>query len=138
VGILAGVLLISIAGWIFSRHNFVDREAAAVRKLMHATTHSVSASPHSTVTPAAPIIVQISSDSLRVSAIALGHPRLAVINGKQVAEGDTVILHVPMRSVAITLRVVKIADGRLDLSDGMHVFTARLTVPSLTPQNSVK
>ena len=137
VGILAGILLISIAGWIFSRHNPVDREAAAVRKLMHATTHSVSASPHSTVTPA-PIIVQISSDSLRVSAIALGHPRLAVINGKQVAEGDTVRLHTPMRSVAVTLRVVRIADGRIDLSDGMHVFTARLTVPSLTPQNSVK
>jgi hypothetical protein len=137
VGILAGVLLISVAGWIFSRHNLVDREAAAVRKLTHATTHSVSASPHSTVTPA-PIIVQISSDSLRVSAIALGHPRLAVINGKQVAEGDNVILHTPMRSVAITLRVVRIADGRIDLSDGMHVFTARLTVPSLTPQNSVK
>src|SRR5438132_8788028 len=68
VGILAGVLLISIAGWIFSRHNFVDRESAAIRRLMNATTHSVSASPHSTATPA-PIIVQISSDILRVSAI---------------------------------------------------------------------
>jgi hypothetical protein len=137
VGILAGVLLISIAGWIFSRHNFVDRESAAIRKLMHARIHSVSASPHSTATPA-PIIVQIDSDLLRVSAIALGHPRLAVINGKQVSEGDTVTLHTPIRSVAVTLRVVRIADGRIDLSDGVHVFTARLTVPSLTPQNSVK
>jgi CCR4-NOT transcriptional regulation complex NOT5 subunit len=136
-GILAGVLLISIAGWIFSRHNLVDRESAPVRKLMHATTHSVSASPHSTATPA-PIIVQISSDSLRVSAIALGHPRLAVINGQQVAEGDTVTLHTPMRSVAVTLRVIRIADGRIDLSDGLHVLTARLTVPSPTPQNGVK
>ena len=137
LGILAGVLLISTAGWIFSRHNFVDRESAAIRQLMHATTHSVSASPHSTATPP-PIIVQIDSDILRVSAIALGHPRLAVINGKQVGEGDTVTIHTPMRSVAVTLRVIRIADGRIDLSDGVHVFTARLTVPSLTPQNSAK
>jgi hypothetical protein len=137
VGILAGVALISTAGWIFSRHNFVDRESAAIRKLIHATTHSVSASPHSTATPA-PIMVQISSDVLHVSAIALGHPRLAVINGKQVGEGDTVTIHTPIRSVAVTLRVVRIADGRIDLSDGVHVFTARLTVPPLTPQNSVK
>jgi hypothetical protein len=137
VGILAGILLISIAGWIFSRHNISNRESAAIRKLIYATTHSVSDSPHSIATPA-PIIVQINSDLLRVSAIALGHPRLAVINGKRVAEGDTVTLHTPMRSVAVTLRVVRIADGRIDLSDGMHVLTARLTVPSLTTQNAVK
>jgi hypothetical protein len=134
LGILAGILLISIAGWIFSRHNLRELESATIRQLTRATTHSVSTSPHSTVPPG-PIVVQISPDVLHVSAIALGHPRLAVINGKQVAEGDTLTVHTPIRAVAITLRVIKIADGRIDLSDGVHVFTARITVPTPTLQN---
>jgi hypothetical protein len=63
-----------------------------------------------------------------VTAIALGHPRLAVINNKPVTEGDTIVVHAPTRSVALTLRVVKISDGRIDFSDGTQVFSAQLTV----------
>jgi hypothetical protein len=65
-----------------------------------------------------------------VSAIALGHPRLAVINGRSVAEGDSITVHTPSHAVAVTLRVVKIADGRISLTDGTQVITTRLTVPA--------
>ena len=67
---------------------------------------------------------------VRVSAIALGHPRLAVINGKTIAEGDRVTLQAPNAAVALILRVVKIGDGSIDLSDGTKLFSAQLTIPS--------
>jgi hypothetical protein len=75
-------------------------------------------------------VIQLSADMVRVSAIALGHPRLAVINGKTVTEGDSVPLQAPNSSVALILRVVKIGDGSIDLSDGKQMFSAQLTIPS--------
>jgi hypothetical protein len=58
----------------------------------------------------------------------LGHPRLAVINGRAVAEGDWITLHGPNRAVAVTLRVLKIADGRVDLTDGTQTISAQLEI----------
>ena len=74
--------------------------------------------------------VQLSADMVRVSAIALGHPRLAVINGKTVTEGDSITLQVPNATLALILRVAKIGDGSIDLSDGKQMFSAQLTIPS--------
>jgi hypothetical protein len=99
--------------------------------LLTVATRSISTSLHAITTPA-PIVVQISADVIHVSAIALGHPRLAVINGRSVAEGDSITVHTPSRAVAVTLRVVKIADGRIDLTDGTQVITTRLSVPAPT------
>ena len=79
------------------------------------------------------MVVQLSTDVIRVTAIALGHPRLAVINGRSVTEGDTVTVHTPNHAVAVTLRVVKIADGRIDLTDGTQTVSARLVVPTPSP-----
>jgi hypothetical protein len=80
---------------------------------------------------AAPVVaVQLSPDMVRVSAIALGHPRLAVINDKTVAEGDSVTLQALNSSVALILRVAKITDGAIILSDGRKTFSAQLTIPS--------
>jgi len=76
------------------------------------------------------MVVQIDSGALRISAIVLGHPRLAVINGRTVAEGDTIVVHTPARAVAVTLRVLKIAEGQVKLSDGTQVIMARLNIPS--------
>ena len=128
LGILAGGILISAAGFIFIRHERAKQEGIAIPKLLNVATRSISTSLHAITTPA-PIVVQISAD---VSAIALGHPRLAVINGRSVAEGDSITVHTPSRAVAVTLRVVKIADGRIDLTDGTQVITTRLSVPAPT------
>jgi hypothetical protein len=56
-----------------------------------------------------------------------------VINGRPAAEGDTSTVHTPVHSVAVTLRVVRIADGRVDLTDGVQTIHARLAVPAPSP-----
>jgi hypothetical protein len=132
IGLLGGAFLISAAGYGFARHERAKREAMAVPKLFNVVTHTVSGSPHTVTTPA-PVVVQLNADVIRVSAIALGHPRLAVINGRSVAEGDTLTVHTPNRAVAVTLRVLKIADGRIDLTDGTQTISARLAVPTPGP-----
>ena len=124
---IIGAMVFSIIAFIFGRSAGTDGEQPDFRMFVKARTHSLAASPHSAETPA-PVIVQLSADVLRVSAIALGHPRLAIVNGKPVSEGDTIVVHTPTRSIALTLRVVKISDGRIDLSDGSKVFSARLTL----------
>jgi hypothetical protein len=132
IGLVAGGLLISAAGFGFVRHERAKREAMALPKLLNVVTHTVSGSPHTVTTPA-PVVVQLNADVIRVSAIALGHPRLAIINGRAVGEGDTVTIHTPGHSVAITLRVLKIGDGRIDLTDGTQTISARLAVPTPSP-----
>jgi hypothetical protein len=129
IGLLFGAMLISVVGIIFGRHPQREGDRFRFPIFIKARTHSLADSPGSTATPA-PIMVQLSAEMVRVSAIALGHPRLAVINGKTVAEGDSVTLQAPNASVALTLRVVKIGDGSIDLSDGKKMFSARLTIPS--------
>ena len=124
---IVGAMAFSIIAFIFGRSAGVVGEQPGFRKFIKARTHSLATSPHSAETPA-PVVVQLSADVLRVSAIALGHPRLAIVNGRPVSEGDTIVVHTPIRSVAFTLRVVKISDGRIDLSDGSNVFCARLAL----------
>ena len=132
IGILSGAILISVAGVVFVRHERAQREEMAVPKLFNVFTHAVSGSPRTITTPA-PVIVQFNEDIIRVTAIALGHPRLAVINGRPAAEGDTITVHTPVHSVAVTLRVVRIADGRVELTDGTQTIHARLAVPASSP-----
>jgi hypothetical protein len=129
IGLLFGAMLISVVGIIFGRHPQREGDRFRFPIFIKARTHSLADSPGSTATPA-PIMVQLSAEMVRVSAIALGLPRLAVINGKTVAEGDSVTLQAPNASVALILRVVKIGDGSIDLSDGKKMFSARLTIPS--------
>ena len=128
IGLLIGAIVISICGIIFGRHAQRDRERFGFPTFVKARTHSLAV-PGSTEPPA-PIVIQLSAEMVRVSAIALGHPRLAVINGKTVAEGDSVTLQAPNAAVALILRVVKIGDGSIDLSDGTKMFSAQLTIPS--------
>jgi len=87
----------------------------------------LSSASHPTKAPA-PIVIQLDSNVVRVTSIALGDPRVAVINGKQVAEGDTINVHTPVRSVTVTLGVVEIADRRVQLSDGTEIITAHLSL----------
>jgi hypothetical protein len=131
VGIILGAIALSIIGFLYERRQTAKQNEEAARKLMMVTATSVSSSAQTVATPA-PIVVQISLDQIHVTAISLGHPRLAVVNGQQVAEGDRIAIHAPTPSVTVSLLVIKIADGRIDLSDGLHVITARLEARGLT------
>ena len=68
--------------------------------------------------------VPISASMVHVTAISLGNPSLAIVNGKRVAEGELVSLHTSRPEVIVKLQVLKIADGRVDLTDGNQVLTA--------------
>jgi hypothetical protein len=128
IGAMIGAVLLSIGGIIFGRHAMKESERFSFPTFIKARTHHL-AEPGSAEPPAA-IVIPVSTDMVRVSAIALGHPRLAVINGKTVAEGENVTLQAPNASVALILRVVRIGDGSIDLSDGKKMFSAQLTIPS--------
>src|SRR5438477_7490181 len=128
VGAIVGAMLLSVGGIIFSRHSNEEGERFGFPTFIKARTHHL-AEPGS-AEPPAPIVIELSADMVRVSAIALGHPRLAVINGKTVTEGDSITLQVPNATLALILRVAKIGDGSIDLSDGKQMFSAQLTIPS--------
>jgi hypothetical protein len=129
LGILFGAALLTAIGFLYSRHRASIAYEEARQKLMNVSTESLSASRHAQVTPA-PIMVQLRADLIHVTAISLGHPRLAIINGQQVAEGELITVHTPNAFVALTLKVLTIGDGRIDLTDGTQVITARLELPS--------
>lgn len=93
---------------------------------------SVSPGPQSAPNPS-PIIVQLTPELFHVTAIALGHPRLAVINGQQVGEGDVLTVHTPSANVAVQVRVAKIRDGVIELTDGTRTITVALSRPDLKP-----
>ena len=79
--------------------------------------------------------VPIAVSMIHVTAISLGDPSLAIVNGKRVAEGDEVALH-PARSTAeVKLRVLKIGDGQIDLTDGTQVLSVHLEVPARKKPN---
>jgi hypothetical protein len=128
IGTLVISLVILAAAYFLYGRNAIGTEAYFVRRLIHVVTHTVSSGSQPS-RPPEPVTVQLTADVVQVTAIALGHPRLAVINGKQVAEGDTITVHTPIRSVTITLRVLRISDRQVELSDGTQRVVARLVVP---------
>ena len=121
LGMVAGAVLICTVGVLYKRHEAARRQAEEERKMVAVSTKSIS-NPE-------PIVIQISADLIHVTAISLGHPRLAIINGRNVAEGEYFTLRTPTANVAVTLRVLKISDGRIELSNGPQLITARLEMP---------
>ena len=73
------------------------------------------------IPPSPPL--EVSPDSLHVSAIVLGRVPLAVVNGKQLAEGDWLELRASDGVAA--LHVVKIEDGAVHFGYGGHVIYAK-------------
>ena len=118
LGLILGAALICAVSLVYARNQAARRQAEEARKLLPVSTHSISAPE--------PIVVKISANLIHVSAISLGHPRLAIINGQFVTEGEYIKLHTPAASVVVMLRVVKIGDGEIELSDGTQVIKARL------------
>jgi len=111
VGIVVGAAIFAILGVTYTRHQSQksQREAGA--------REGAEASGPSAL---------ILTNQIQVSAISLGEPRLAIVNGKQVTEGESITITTPDQSTTVRLRIVRIADGRIDLSDGTQVITARL------------
>ena len=122
---VAGLIGAVVVHWLVHRGN-IQEEAIAIRKLVVVGTRMLTRAGHQTNPPDA-IVVQLNADLLQVTSIALGHPRLAVINGKQVAEGEQVIVHTPTRSISVALRVLEISDRQVTLSDGTQVVTVHLS-----------
>jgi hypothetical protein len=129
IGIFGGGAALSIFALTFAQHAGNQGNRFDFPTFIKARTRDLAAAPASAASPA-PIVIELSNDMVRVSAISLGHPRLAIINGKAVTEGDAVTLQAPKSPIGVTLRVVRIGDGSIDLSDGRKVFSARLTIPS--------
>ncbi len=124
VGLALGALLISATAFLANHHHAFDSELAAMRKFFAVRTRTV-------VTPSHPagakrVAVDLSAASLRVTAIALGHPRMAIINGKEIVEGDSLTVQSRDAGVSVTLKVLKIADGEIDLTDGSQIVTTRM------------
>jgi len=128
IGAMIGAMLLSIGGIIFTKYRDNNGDPLHFPTFIKARTQSLADTGSGA--PPAPIVVQLSPEMVRVSAIALGHPRLAVINTKTVTEGDYVTLQAPNSGVGLVLRVVKIGDGSIELADGAKVFSAQLTIPS--------
>jgi hypothetical protein len=127
MGLVLGAVLISAISILYVRHEEQRQHAEAERKLVPASTESISRPE--------PILVRINADLIHVTAISLGHPRLAIINGQQRAEGERVTFRTSA-NVAVTLQVLKIRDGRIELSDGTQVITANLELPTLSRPKS--
>lgn len=122
LGFVVGAVLICGVGILYKRQQAVRQHAEEQRRMVAVSTKSISRPE--------PIVIQISADLIHVTAISLGHPRLATINGRTVAEGEYVTVHTPTANVAVSLRVLKITDGRIELSNGPQLITARLEIPS--------
>lgn len=120
LGIAAGAAGICLVAYVYhSRQAQADFDGT--RRFIAVRTKAVKP-PQPSAAPR--MIVQIPPESLRVTAIALGHPRLAVLNGKEVTEGDAIT--VQASGVEATLRVLKIADRSIDLTDGTQIITTRM------------
>lgn len=120
-GLIFGGLLICAIGLLYARDRANRQHAAEQRQLLAVSTQSV--------TMPQPITIKIDAGLVHVTAISLGHPRLAIINGRQVTEGEQILIHTPNANVAVALRVLKIGDGQIQLSDGTQVIIARLELP---------
>ena len=129
VGLILGCFGIAGAGWLHERQMRAQREAPVPPTLLAASTESVSSSIHE-ITPPAPLTVGMGRDQIHVSAISLGHPRLAVINGQSAGEGEYVSVRSDIARVQVKLKVIRIADGTIELSDGTQTIIARLAQPS--------
>jgi len=94
IGIFVGAAALSIFALTFAQHAGNQGNRFDFPTFIKARTRDLTAAPASAASPA-PIVIELSNDMVRVSAISLGHPRLAIINGKAVTEGDAVTLQAP-------------------------------------------
>jgi hypothetical protein len=75
-------------------------------------------------------LVPISPDMLHVTSIALGNPRLTIVNGKRLAEEDWLVLKTPNGEASV--RVISIQDGLVRFKHGGETIDARLQLAAET------
>lgn len=113
IGLVMSVLL--IIAFVYSRQQANKSSAAMAPGLIAVETRGAGTVP-------------IAAAMIHVTAISLGDPPLAIVNGKGVAEGDEVPLHSSWPAVVVKLRVLKIGDGHIDLTDGTQVLSVPVEV----------
>jgi hypothetical protein len=76
-------------------------------------------------------VVPVSPDLLHVTSIALGTPRLTIVNGKRLAEEDWLVIKTPAGEASV--RVISIQDGLVRFKHGGETIDARLQVTEAKP-----
>ena len=78
-------------------------------------------------------LIPLSPDLIHVTSIALGNPRLAIVNGKRLAEQDWLVIKTAQGEASV--RVLSITDGMVRFKHGGETIDARLQpiVPSPPP-----
>jgi hypothetical protein len=114
--IVLGVSMLLAAAFLYSRHQATKSPEAVTPGFI---TVSVPGQPKLTITPA----------NIHVTAISLGKPRLALINGQQAGEGDHVTVRLSTSDV-VKLEVLRIADGEVEIGDQRQSITAHVEAPS--------
>lgn len=69
-------------------------------------------------------LVPVKPEMLHVSSIALGNPRLTIVNGKRLAEGDWLVVQTPLGAASV--RVIQIEDGVVRFRHGGETISAKL------------
>ena len=126
------LLLVILAIWIYVR----EQEPPRPEPLADRHRQRKPALSDTSVTPpvAGEAFVRITPDMFRVTSIALGDVPLAIVNGRRVAEGDS--LQVTGGGREIFLHVGKIEDGVVHLAHGKQVIDVHLAPPtSKTPSH---
>jgi len=70
------------------------------------------------------VLIPLSPDLIHVTSIALGNPRLAIVNGKRLAEEDWLVVKTPNGEASV--RVISIQDGFVRFKHGGNSIDARL------------
>ena len=75
-------------------------------------------------------LVPVSPDLIHVTSIALGNPRLAIVNGKRLAEEDWLVVKTPNGEASV--RVLSIEDGFVRFKHGGNTIDAKLQLAQAT------
>ena len=119
ISVIVGIVL--FIGSLFASRYLIQqlhREAGVPETPAPSTAETAAPSP----------IVPVTADMLHVTSIALGDVRLAIVNGKRLAEGDSLDLKTP--AGVVTLRVTSIEDGVVHFKYAGQTIDAKLTAPS--------
>jgi hypothetical protein len=71
-------------------------------------------------------LIPLTPDALHVSSISLGEPRLTIVNGKRLAEGDWLVVKTVVGEASV--RVLSIQDGFVRFKHGGETMDVALTV----------
>lgn len=69
-------------------------------------------------------LIPVSPDLIHVTSIAMGNPRLTIVNGKRLAEQDWLVIKTAQGEASV--RVLSIMDGMVRFKHGGETIDARL------------